>query len=617
MKLFNNSAGLRAALGNDRAASIQSVIQIVAMLGWLALLIKTNAFYVIYLIVGLAGLFCRNVVKEDKSDIFDRAERSDVIISSVFSLAIIAANYDIYESVVRSISTHSGTASVFLLSHLTASSFGIFLLYFPVLFVGGLYHAFFILKFLSVKLVPFRFKYCRNEADSRKVFLSVLLLLCGVYSAILLLCFYPGIITPDSVNQLKEIRNNTYSNRNPFCHTMLIRLFVTIGQNVFGSLTFGVALYSLFSVFFLSLAFAYAAVTLYQLHVDKKVITAVVLMYLLMPYHVIYSFTVWKDIPFCSCVLLFVVSLLRYFCKVGKNHILNLCLLFIGGFGICLFRGNGLIVYLVFIIAFAVVFGQKQKRLLLSFAGVLAAALILTYPVLNALHIKQSDSVELLTVPIQQISRSIVDGNELTDSQRALLSHVVDVDAIPRKYNPLLSDPMKVLIRQTNNEKYFKTHKLEFLKLYLEIGVSHPGSYFTAWVDQTKGYWNAGYDNWRYSFARMGEDIGVGKYTVSSTLQKVFYAYAELFEYVEILQPFVCIGFFTWLLLLVLYIGCRKKDRLSVILTLPSLAVVFTMLLGSPVYSEFRYVYAVFCCLPFLSVLIFRPEKSDEKNANL
>ena len=87
MKLFNNSAGLRAALGNDRAASIQSVIQIVAMLGWLALLIKTNAFYVIYLIVGLAGLFCRNVVKDDKSDIFDRAERSDVIISSVFSFS--------------------------------------------------------------------------------------------------------------------------------------------------------------------------------------------------------------------------------------------------------------------------------------------------------------------------------------------------------------------------------------------------------------------------------------------------------------------------------------------------------------------------------------------------
>lgn len=604
---------LRRFLLSDRFTSLHAIIQIITMIGWLALLIKTSAYFVVYMLVCIGGLFCRNLVNKDKRDFFYRAERLNVIIAAVFSLVIIAANYDIYSSVVKAIASHSEAASGFLLSHISVASFGIFLLYFPVLFFGGMYNAFFILKYITQRLTPFFWKPHQYSAEPHRVFLSALILLSVFYSAVMLLCFYPGIITPDSVKQLNEIINNHYSNRNPVFHTLFIRIFIRIGLDVFNSVSFGAALYSLFSVVFLSSAFAYAVVTLYQLKISKKLLIAVTLSYMLMPYHILYSFTMWKDVPFSASVLMFTVSLFRWFKRIGKNEWLNAVIMILSSFGICLFRGNGMIAYFVFILVFAVLFGKKYRKISLSYASILAVALLLSYPVLSLLNVEQSDSVELLTIPIQQISRSIIDDGDLTESQRELLSNVVDIDAIPETYNPLISDPIKTLYRETNNEKFYKTHKRQFVKLYLEIGLSHPKSYFTAWVDQTKGYWNAGYDHWRFSYAGLGEELGVKKHVVSNGLQKAVYAYSELFEYVEIFQPFVSIGLFTWLTLLAAFVGYRKKDKISMIATVPSLAIVFSMLLGSPVFSEFRYVYAMFCCIPFLAIAVFCREKAGEK----
>ena len=41
------------------------------------------------------------------------------------------------------------------------------------------------------------------------------------------------------------------------------------------------------------------------------------------------------------------------------------------------------------------------------------------------------------------------------------------------------------------------------------------------------------------------------------------------------------------------------------LLTVPSLAVVLTLLVSTPVASEFRYAYAVFTCLPMTAAAVF------------
>ena len=49
---------------------------------------------------------------------------------------------------------------------------------------------------------------------------------------------------------------------------------------------------------------------------------------------------------------------------------------------------------------------------------------------------------------------------------------------------------------------------MDFVHLYVEIGLKHPLKYLEAWVDQTKGYWNAGYEYWVWNGNWMN-DLGI------------------------------------------------------------------------------------------------------------
>ena len=48
--------------------------------------------------------------------------------------------------------------------------------------------------------------------------------------------------------------------------------------------------------------------------------------------------------------------------------------------------------------------------------------------------------------------------------------------------------------------------------------------------------------------------------------------------------------------------GKHRRDGMVLIICV---AIIFTHMIGSPVFSEFRYAYALFCCLPFLAIAAF------------
>ena len=605
---------LRAVLLSHRLIHVHFVIQVFTMFSWLLLLNYTSAYYVIYLMIGLCGFISRFVDNKNTKSVFSRTERSNLLVSSVFSMAIIAANHDIFDAIVNKIlsalSIHSDFASSINSSQVATYSTILFFICFPVFFLGGMYNTFFILKSIEKRAISFSFAEYNYHSSPKKVWLTTFAALSVFYAAIMLLCFYPGIVTGDAVNQLYQIHNSKYSNWHPFYYTMIIRLFVVIGTMIFNDINIGVALYSLFSIMLLSSAFAYSVITLYQLKINKKIILAVISIYLLMPYHIIFSFTMWKDTPFSCCILLLTVSLFRYICDIGKKRILNAVISVFSGVGICVFRGNGLIVFFILLLMFALFFRNKYRILCISFASVLVVMLIMTYPILNLLDIEQSDTVELMSVPLQQISRTLVDCDDLTDRQKDLISKVADINEVRRNYRPHISDSIKKLIRNSGNQDYLDKHKSSYVLLYLEIGITHPKSYFLAWVDETRGYWNAGYDYWKYVFFCFENDLGIQRTVVIKPLQKACGGYCELFEYVSILQPAVSLGLHTWIILLIAFVGYRKKDKLTVLLTVPCLAVIVTLLLGTPVFAEFRYAYSLFCCLPFLAVVAFR-RKTD------
>lgn len=62
-----------------------------------------------------------------------------------------------------------------------------------------------------------------------------------------------------------------------------------------------------------------------------------------------------------------------------------------------------------------------------------------------------------------------------------------ETERIKENYCAWKSDAVKGIVRP--NEKIIVDNKLEYLKLWMRIGIKNPYCYLKAYIEQTKGYW--------------------------------------------------------------------------------------------------------------------------------
>ena len=81
-------------------------------------------------------------------------------------------------------------------------------------------------------------------------------------------------------------------------------------------------------------------------------------------------------------------------------------------------------------------------------------------------------------------------------------------------------------------------------------------------------------------------------------------------EYVDNIDsktiPIVCmewsIALCYWIILILAFVTRRIKNKKSLYVFIPIFGIWITMLIASPVFGEFRYVYGAFATLPLLMV---------------
>lgn len=475
-----------------------------------------------------------------------------------------------------------------------------------LVFTGGFFIAYNLLVCSVKKLKYFEWNSREHDLKPWVVFITLLL---GISVPNMLLLFwakYPGILTADSISQVwQATTTGNYSNHHPVYHTLVIKAFMTLGFRLFGEINAAVATYSFFQIFFMAACFSYVIVTLYQMKISINLIICCGLYYVIMPFHIMYSFTMWKDVVFGGTVLLFIVSVYRTLKKIGKYQIVNQLVMIIGSVGMCLFRSNGWFAYVLTCIGFVFIFRKKYTKMCLTFFVIVVMTFFLGHLLLGHLGIKQPDTIESLSIPAQQVSRVVVDCDDLTEAQRQLLNQIVDVDAIPETYKASTSDPIKTLVRASENQNFIIEHKTEFIKLYLELGISHPHKYIEAWIDETRGFWNAGYPGGKWDHDVLENNLGISSIVNSEAINIVLEEYLWLFKGMEALQIFHSIGFHVWIVLFIVFINSIRGDKVNIFVTIPLIAIILSLVLATPVYGEFRYAYAVFCCLPFLLFATF------------
>ncbi|MDE6620540.1 MAG: hypothetical protein K2K74_08675 [Lachnospiraceae bacterium] len=420
---------------------------------------------------------------------------------------------------------------------------------------------------------------------------------------------YLGVLTYDSIVQLEQILGEWPLNDwHPIAHTLWIKLWYQIAY-VCGmdNNTEAYGFISMIQLIIMDIVFSFVIRFLYVRSRRLCVAVGGIAFYGLVFYNSIYSVTLWKDVAHGFVAVLLILFLLLYFEKhEGKRRMYYLIAIFICGCSFCLFRNNGyyaFILWAVFMVLYSVI--RRDKGMIITIALIAVTCAIVKGPVYSSVSGSESYWTTSASIPLQQVAYCIAKGNELKDDEIELLSRIVDVEQIPEVYLDYISDPVVKLIIQKGNKEYFKKHKKQYLGVYLKIGMRYPLDYLVSWIRQTYGYWYPDISYWVYSIGVYENNYGI--HPAPKLRQSVVNAVHESvqrYSSIPIYGSFWCLGTFAWcLLVMTAYVAHKKRWELAAAFGL-LICIWGTLLVSTPVYAEFRYLYSVTAAFP---LIIFMP----------
>lgn len=438
-----------------------------------------------------------------------------------------------------------------------------------------------------------------------------------------LLYSYPGIMTPDSINQFKQVIGmSSFSNHHPWLHTLTISLFYHLGSLFTSDINDAFLCFTIFQICFMAFAASYLLWVISKYTKSLPLLGSIMAFYTLLPYHNVMAICIWKDVMFGGTLLLFCTSLF-YLLKEGikKQNLFSILLYFISGFLMCVYRSNGWYAFVVTLPFLLIAFRKTWKIMIPLHLTLLALVLFVKGPVMDYYEVEQPDFVESVSIPLQQVGRVIATGQPLTAKQEELIRKIIKIEYVPELYTEYISDNMKELVR-TYHPEYFISHKMDYLKLWIELGLEYPDIYFDAYVAQTRGYYSP---SAVYSVAEVDGiiDNETGLYREyllgGKLIVKVREILIKLQDIIPLYGALWSMGSLFWATLLFLGLALCKKVSFSIkepmnfltyiTIWMPNIAVIATLLIATPVAIEFRYAYNLAYCIPLYFALMFLPKK--------
>ena len=486
-----------------------------------------------------------------------------------------------------------------------------------------------------------RFAAWIQNRSGGQVLLGNLLLLLLVWLPVYL-AYYPGICAYDAPVQTGQIMEYYYFDHHPIVHTLLLQGMLWLGSHIFGSVNAGMACYTAAQMLLLAGSMAYGMWVLHRRKAPVAAWLSVLLLGMFFPFHWYMSVSMTKDTVFSAFLLLQLVSLTDLLMEDRRSIRPGIRdLLFgIGTVGMILFRNNGkyaMIVLLAFLFLMFC-FGKRARKLWGRLFAVSVVAfgvgLFVLSAVFNITHAEQGDRREMLSMPIQQMSRCMIyhggvgvlpeDDGTMTEQDKALI-HDFILDEAYRDYDPGIADPVK---RHTNT--YVVRYRSgEFIKTYLHLLSAYPGDMINAALAVDAGFLSP-FDTTHATVNQTGEKEGLGyvqtrwdegvlnergiyKDSKFPWLYERLENWAENNGYLRIpLLKYIFVpGSYLWLYLglaAVLFITDRKRFCLPLVIVGGYYG---TMLLGPTV--QMRYVYPVMLALPYLLGLLWKTINSDER----
>ena len=199
-------------------------------------------------------------------------------------------------------------------------------------------------------------------------------------------------------------------------------------------------------------------------------------------------------VAFCFMLMVMEVRIERQ--EKIKPYIWGLYVLL--SFIFCFSRTNGLYAWL-FTLPFLLWHYRKKLRPWII-STLVCILLIIGYKgwLLPHFHVTEPDTVEALSVPLQQIAFTIKNDGDFSQYDIDVINNIVDMEAMGEKYSAHISDTVKNLIRDYGTQEYITQNKFEFIKMYISVGMKNPTDYIVAFLNQSRGYWYQKMSNYIY-----------------------------------------------------------------------------------------------------------------------
>lgn len=469
--------------------------------------------------------------------------------------------------------------------------------------VFGLY---FLIFTLLTRYVPELLKI--NVLSNKKKYSNLKLFIISLI--IILICWipyfltlYPGVLTADSISQFSSFVNgfNIVSDHHPVIHTVFIGMIYNVGFFMFHNVNLATGFVSITQMIIMASIFSYFLMWLYKRNVSRTILILILLYFSLSPIHGYYSVTMWKDVLFGGFFLLFTLNIIDLdqsnsfdIKQIVKFILLSLLILF--------FRNNALYVYIFCIPFFIYLYKNKLFNIVLCICISLLCFFIVKGPVFRYFNIKKSSSSEYIAIPLQQVGRMSYKYVDFSEEELDIINELIPVDAMSNLYNPMTVDFIK--FNSLYNTSVFDANKTKYFKLWINLVLKHPSIAIESYLNSTLGYWYSGVQFWAVGDSIDKNDIGIysapkgGKYINRYVTEIKSYDIPIVSTQWSIGLCFILIAFSCLLIII-------KRKMRFLIYYVPILGIWLTLMVASPVFAEFRYVYCAYTCLPLFLLIPF------------
>lgn len=459
-----------------------------------------------------------------------------------------------------------------------------------------------------------KYKYFSDNIQSFFFVWIFLIVSWGFYYLI----YFPGVVTWDSYYQIEQgLGFRPITDENPFLHTLIECSMIKLGNLIFGNINAGIAFFAFVQMITIAAVVAFLIKYLSKKQTPDLLKLAVVLFYSLHPVIAVYSVTLWKDIWIGTFALIYIVFLFEI-CDNSNEFFqskLKVCMFILSVLCVLFAKGTGIII-VVLSFPTLFVFAQKYWRQLLFSAGVCSFVFLLVrLVVIPGLNIKKGHIREPLSVPIQQMSRTVkYHKDSLTEYEYNTINEILPVEKLAELYNPKLSDNTKGVF----NEQNFTKNKIKYIRLWINLGKKHPKTYLDSFLANSYGYWypetiywivsESSYksmldfyksNNWEI-YDRNYDNYDMSQ-LVSNEKEQMSKLINNYLRKISAINLFFSIGVYFGIDLICMLVSIIKK-KYKLISIFLAVGATFLICICSPVHAEFRYAYAALFTLPMIII---------------